>query len=184
MKCSACNKERNKKEIVYTKDKLPYCSNPFTCGDNHPNSTKNILTRQSDIKMYTESELDTVLFEVLNVPEEIKERVKKIASKPQSIRLNKNDVAYYLTMLQETKGFSSLSEAVRYCVTLASETEPIKGVFPPQANFVASNFEEKPKALRLGEDTIEIPLVPSSVNVDWDNLEAEPEATEEDELVF
>ena len=128
MKCVACSKELTKKEALYTKDRQAYCVNPFACTDAHPNSTANILKRQGAVTLYTEDQLESTIFESLNVPEHIKERIVKVATKPQSVRLSKIDIAYYLVALQETKGFSSLAEAIRYCVDIAMEQEPILGI--------------------------------------------------------
>lgn len=125
MKCTACSKELTRKEALYTEDRLPYCPNPFTCNEEHPNSTKNILARQGAIKMFTEDDLETNIFDSLNVTEEMKDRITKVATKPQSIRLSKVDIAYYLIQMQEKKGFNSLSECIRYCVTLAMQYEPV-----------------------------------------------------------
>lgn len=123
MKCTACNKELLKKETVFTEDKEPYCNNPFTCNELHPNSVDNIVARGGAIKMYSEDELDSVIFSNLHVSEEMKDRIMKVATKPQSIRLSKIDIAYYLVNLQEKKSMSSLSEAIRYCVGIAMKVD-------------------------------------------------------------
>jgi phage FluMu protein Com len=125
MKCLACNKELAKKEVFYTEDRNPFCGNPFTCSEEHPNSVKNIVARSGAVQLFTEDELETNLFQNLDVSDEMKDRIMKIATKPQSIRLSKVDIAYYLIQLQENMNFSSLSECIRYCVTLAMENEPI-----------------------------------------------------------
>jgi hypothetical protein len=147
MKCTACGKEHTKKEIIYTEDKLPYCGNPFTCNDAHPNSIKNILANQGAVKMFTEEELAVNNFETLNVTAEMKERIMKIATKPQSIRLSKLEIAHYLIMLQDTKKLSSISEAVRYCVSLAMRAEPVQEQEPKQSD-----------VLKLGNTMVEIPI--------------------------
>jgi hypothetical protein len=125
MKCTACQKELIKKETVFTEDKLPYCINAYTCNDDHPNSIPHILERQGAVKMFTEDELASVTFQSLNVSPEMKERIMKIATKPQSIRLSKLEIAHYLIELQEAKDFSSLSECIRYCVSETMKVHPI-----------------------------------------------------------
>lgn len=126
MKCLACNKDLNKKEVVYTEHKQPYCINPFTCNENHPNSPENIVSRGGAVKLYSAEELETNLFERIQLTNEMKDRIIKMATKPQSIRLSKYDIAYHLIRLQETKNLASISEAVRYCVHLAMIMEPIE----------------------------------------------------------
>lgn len=125
MKCIACSKEQSKKDLLFDENHNPYCINPFTCNELHPNSVRNIVERGGAIKLYTEEELEKTAFERLDVPEEIKDRIRKIADKPQSIRLSKIDIAYYLIRLQEAKGLNSLSETIRYCVAKTMEVEPL-----------------------------------------------------------
>lgn len=138
MNCTACNKELMKKEPLYTEERLPYCPNPFSCNENHPNSPKNIIERLGAVKMFSEDELEQNIFETLDVSKEMKERIMKVATKPQSIRLSKVDVAYYVLKLQEEKELSSISEAVRYCIEIAMGVEPIdaamEGLSVPEPN--------------------------------------------------
>jgi hypothetical protein len=83
--------------------------------------------------MFTEEELETSIFDRLSISEEMKDRIMKIASKPQSIRLSKYEIAYYLLQLQESKELTSISEAIRYCVNLAMKVEPVDGVEAPDS---------------------------------------------------
>lgn len=142
MQCTACSKEYTKKEIVYSTERLPYCPNPFVCNEDHPNSPDNIVARGGAVKMFTESELEDNTFEMLEVSDAMKERIMKIATKPQSIRLSKLDIAHYLIMLQETRNLASISEAVRHCVSLAIKFEPID-----DANYVEPEIEEMNEVL-------------------------------------
>jgi hypothetical protein len=201
MKCVACSKELNKKDVIFTEDKQPYCSNPFTCNEHHPNSVTNIVKRGGAVKMFTEDELENSIFDRLQVSNEVKERVIKIANKPQSIRLSKYEIAYYLLMLQESKGLASISESVRYCVNIAMTQEPIAGVSPVDTlessdavdqssaypNF--NNIVEETKGVHGALTGIVVPDIPKSVNVDWDKVPvptpAQAEIKEdEDEMTF
>lgn len=187
VKCVACEKEHNKKDVLYTEDRQPYCVNPFSCTDEHPNSTKNILARQGAVDMYTEADLEKAIFNNLNVPQDVKERIIKIASKPQSIRLSKPDIAYYLLTLQETRGLSSISEAVRYCVHLAMRMEPIGDIEAPEEMDIESS-EDTPEFHGQSEESI-IPDMPKSINVNWDEVPAKTEEPvekleTEDKFVF
>jgi hypothetical protein len=203
MKCTACSKELNRKEVVYTEDKQPYCPNPFTCNEDHPNSVLNILARGGALKLFTEEELEDNIFERLHITEEMKDRILKVATKPQSIRLSKYEIAYYLLMLQEEMELSSISEAVRYCVNLAMVYRPIGNggkLVPIQpkgepTEEIIEVVEAEPvgaqelaeKAIKLTSDPIVVPAMPKSINVDWSNLpkiEPEPEEEKEDEFTF
>lgn len=124
--CEACGKEVNRKELLFTEDRMGYCANPFTCNEKHPNSVGNIVARQGAVKMHTEEELETSIYENLNVSDEVKNRIMKIATKPQSIRLSKIDIAYYVLELQERKHLTSISEAVRYCIEKTMREEPLE----------------------------------------------------------
>jgi hypothetical protein len=125
MKCYACQTELTKRETLYTEDKLPCCINPYTCNEEHPNSIKNVLARQGAVRLLTEDELESVTFRSLDVSDEMKERIMKVATKPQSIRLSKLEIAHYLIELQEAKQFSSLSECIRFCVSTTMKYYPI-----------------------------------------------------------
>lgn len=132
MRCVACNKELSKKEVLFTENKEPYCVNPFTCNDEHPNSVKKILARGAAVKMFTEDELEENIFDKLSVSDEMKERIMKVAGKPQSIRLSKLDIAHYLVQLQDSKELASISEAVRYCVNVAMKELPVAELLAPK----------------------------------------------------
>lgn len=125
MKCYACGKGLSKKEALYTEDRKTYCKNPFECTEEHPNSVKNIVERGGAERLYSEEELGKVFFKDQNISEEVKERVIRLATRPQSLRIMGLDVAYYVLMLQKEKGLSSISEAVRYCILKTMEVEPI-----------------------------------------------------------
>lgn len=205
-KCNGCYKELNKKEVVYTEDKIAYCKNPFECSDVHPNSVANIVARGGAVKMYTEDELENNIFDRLNISDEMKDRIIKVASKPQSIRLSKYEIAYYLLQLQATKELASISEAVRYCVNFTMEQEPIDVPVNdvPESEESADLIEaisgvhealteETPKKLKLdntGTLSFKVPDVPKSVNVDWSKVQPADlhplveEKEEEDEFTF
>ena len=161
MKCTACSKDIMKKDVLFTGERLPYCANPMTCSEEHPNSVKNIVERLGAVEMFTEDQLEHNAFENLDVSPEMKERILKVSSKPQSIRLSRIDQAQYILKLQEVKGFSSIAESVRYCIDLAMQVEPIDA---------AAEKLPVPEPLKLGGNTITIPVVPASVNVNWDEM--------------
>lgn len=160
MKCSACGRELTKKDVLYTEDRRPFCRNPFECNDEHPNSAKNIIERQGTVQMYSEEELERDILENLDISDEIKERVVKLATKPQSIRLSRVDIAYYLIRLQEAKGFSSLSEAIRYCISLAMQVEPIEHTFTEET---ATEVEEEKTTEVIKVEYV--PPAPPKVNI-------------------
>lgn len=160
MKCLACHKELGKKEVVFTEDKHPYCINPFACSNTHPNSVANIVARGGAIKMLSEEELENNLFNRTDISDEMKDRIMKVATKPQSIRLSKYEIAHYLLQLQEVKELSSISEAVRYCVNLAMEMEPIR---TEQETTMEKEFKTFIKTGEL-RDPITNPVPPSEVH--------------------
>lgn len=185
MKCLACGKEGTKKEILLTEDKQPYCANPFTCNEYHPNSVQNIVERAGAVKMFTEDELEENIFDKLDVSDEMKERIMKIATKPQSIRLTKLEIAHYLIALQDQReDINSISEAVRYCVNVAMEVSPLQPTTKPDIPLVT---ERVPADIVVEEPVIKftVPDIPKSVNVDWNKVEKveepKPEVNEEEE---
>jgi hypothetical protein len=191
MKCAACGKERERKHMMFTKDQSAYCPNPFECKhDLHPNSVKNIVNRGGSVDLLTMEEIDKDVLKNLNLTPEMRDRIQKVATKPQSIRLNRQDIAYYLLKLQETHNMASISEAVRYCVNYAMENAPIET--KKNEMFVVnqpneSSLVEQTKGVHGALTGIVIPNIPKSVNVDWDNLpplEPKKEEEEEEEFTF
>ena len=149
MKCTACAKELSRKEAMFTKERDPYCPNPFNCESiNHPNSVKNIVARGGAVPLYTDEQIEFDMLKNLDLTPEMRDRIQKVATKPQSIRLNRQDIAYYLLKLQETHKMASISEAVRYCVNFAMENSPIETkeeTAPTKVlNSTATQIEGKP----------------------------------------
>lgn len=191
MKCTACEKELTRKEALYTIDKLPYCPNPFDCTTRHPNHVENILARQGAVKMFTEDQLETNIFENLNVTPEMRKRIMKVATKPQSIRLFKVDIAYYVLQLQESKQLSSISEAVRYCIEQTMEREPLTNTvetFPDESSsdivedsrgFIIEPEPVKPAPVVKKPTVKVVPKVKDLIMQQIDNKQKD-----EDELVF
>jgi hypothetical protein len=186
MKCVACEKELTKKDLLYTDDKQAYCVNPFTCNDEHPNSVKNILKRGSAVKLYNESELEENLFDKLDVSDEMKERITKAVSKPQSIRLSKVPIAHYILAKQEEEGLSSISEAIRYCVEIAMKVEPLTGkvltreekreaILTRAQELESKSLVEQTKGTSGALTGIVVPDVPKTLNVDWDEIKRQRE---------
>ena len=56
----------------------------------------------------------------------MKLKLERIVKKPQSIRINDYAIAYYLLTLKEQYGLSSLSEAIRHCVSYAMKANPLE----------------------------------------------------------
>lgn len=187
-KCTACLKELGKKEVMFTEDKQPYCINPFTCNDLHPNSVQNIVARGGAVKMFTEEELETSIFDRFNISDELKERIMKVANKPQSIRLSKYEIAYYLLQLQAYKELSSISEAVRYCVNLAMKQEPIEVPLESLPSEESSD-NTPPRVVEASQTGIKfvVPDMPKSINVNWNEVNVpkkDPVPADEDEFTF
>jgi hypothetical protein len=196
MKCVACEKELNKKDLLYTEDKQAYCVNPFTCTEEHPNSVKNILSRGAAVRLFNENELEENLFDKLAVSDEMKERITKAVSKPQSIRLSKVPIAHYILAKQEEEGLASISEAIRYCVEIAMKIEPLTGKVPTRQNreeirealltraqeLEAQSLVAQTKGTSGALTGIVVPDVPKSLNVDWDAIKKQREADTEEKV--
>ena len=128
MKCTACNREYTKKDLLYTEDKQLVCVNPFTCSEDHPNSPKNIVARGGAVKLFNEVELEENEFDKLEVSDELKKRINTVATKPQSIRLSKLPIAHYIvSKMEENENLNSISEVVRHCIEIAMRVEPLQG---------------------------------------------------------
>jgi hypothetical protein len=202
MKCVACGKEQNKKDLLYSENRELYCINPFTCNEYHPNSVANIVSRGGAVPLYKEDELENTLFDKLNVSNEMKERIMRVATKPQSIRLSKLDIAHYLLELQDKRELNSISEAVRYCVSYTMRNMPIdaadEGLDVPSEDYESSDEVRDPitNPIPIGEEQgikFVVPDIPKSVNVDWNAVKTDAKKKkidsptvkeEEDEFTF
>ena len=125
--CQVCEKPLKKKEARYDEYGRVYCNNPFDCSEEHPNSPQNIVKRGYayalyDHKTYASRKLEG--FDELD--DETKLKLERIVKKPQSIRINDYAIAYYLLTLKEQYGLSSLSEAIRHCVSYAMKANPLE----------------------------------------------------------
>lgn len=191
MKCVACGKEGTRKDFLFSENKGMYCVNPFTCDEGHPNSVANIIKRGAAVKMFTEEELELNFFELNNISDEMKERVLRVATKPQSIRLSKYDIAHYLLELQDKRGLASISEAVRYCVIYTKKHMPIdaadEGLDVPKDELESS---DEHVAAPVVVKSSGVKIVPKSINVNWDEIDKqrkenpEPPKSEDEEEEF
>jgi hypothetical protein len=188
MKCVACQKELTKKDLLFTEDKEAVCVNPFTCTDEHPNSVKNIIARGNAVRLFNESELEDNTFEKLNVSDEMKAKIMKVSTKPQSIRLSKIPIAHYVVAkMEENPELNSISEVVRHCVEIAMTVEPLTGNIPtrPNRHEIREAVLAKAQAIESGTSGltgIVIPDIPKSLNVDWNDIDkqiAADKATED-----
>jgi Arc/MetJ-type ribon-helix-helix transcriptional regulator len=121
--CTACGVTRNKKSILYDPNTLlPYCESPWICpSEEHVNSPKNIILRGGDIKLIGLEQAQKAYREILIDTVQDSDQVKKIRSmveRPISIRIGSPDMAQFLVALQDEQNFSSISDAVRYCVQM------------------------------------------------------------------
>lgn len=195
MKCLACGKEGTKKDFLFDENKKAYCVNPFTCNEHHPNSVPNIIARGGAVKMFTEEELELNFFEIKHISEEMRERIMRVATKPQSIRLSKFEIAHYLLELQDKRGLSSISEAVRYCVLYTQKHMPIDAAdegleVPPDES--SDVFEEESIPAPVIEKSKGVKIIPAttSINVNWDEIDRqrienpEPVKVEDEEDEF
>ena len=192
MKCVACGKEQIKKDLLFTEDKEAVCVNPFTCTEEHPNSVKNIVARGGAVKLFNEAELEDNAFEKLDVSDEMRDKIMKVSTKPQSIRLSKIPIAHYVVAkMDENPDLNSISEVVRHCVEIAMTVEPLTGVVNKQnrqesREAVLARAQaleaEADKVKSEGGIKIVIPDMPKSINVDWNNLPpVEPTPVPEEE---
>jgi hypothetical protein len=150
----------------------------------HPNSVRNIIARGAAVRMFTEEELEVNIFDKYSISDEMKERVMKVANKPQSIRLSKYEIAYYLLQLQATKELASISEAVRYCVNLAMEQEPIEEAVDTVPVDESSDvfLEETVPAPEVIEKSKGVKIIPKAKDLIMEQIENQ--SADEDEFTF
>lgn len=131
--CQVCEKPLKKKEVRYDEHGRVYCPNPFECTEEHPNSPQNIVKRGYACDLYDHKTYATRKLEGFEeLDDETKLKLERIVKKPQSIRINDYAIAYYLLTLKEQYGLSSLSEAIRHCVSYAMKANQIEQPQPQE----------------------------------------------------
>ena len=50
--CIACNKDRKKTKIIYDARFNPYCSRPYECNEDHPNSVTNLIKNGKQAQLF------------------------------------------------------------------------------------------------------------------------------------
>lgn len=127
--CTACNAERKANNLLYDPETLnPYCSNPYICNENHPNSVQNLIKRQNEkfLVSYAVANEAHEKYLLEQFDSSIVDRIVQIITKPMTVRINNPDLAKFLIELQESEGFDNMSETVRHCIQLMQES---KGIF-------------------------------------------------------
>lgn len=118
--CAACGAHRRRKTILYDPRTLEaYCHTPYICNEEHPNSTKNLLQRGSELELVTYEDAQQLLKAALEANLSVgteADQVRRMVLAPTSIRISDPDLAKFLLDLKKEEGLSSISDAIRYCV--------------------------------------------------------------------
>lgn len=175
--CTACGVERRRKGIAYHPETfMPYCENPYLCNEKHPNSAINLAKRavelgspeKAQIKLLTFEEAKEKLGEwIANTYEDAKkvERIRRMVIQPVSVRIGTPELAEFILNLKEDMGFSSVSDAIRYCIERMQES----------IGRHVQQYKEKREEIKTEQEVQKALENPAPV---------EEESEDDDELVF
>lgn len=131
--CMACGQERKVKDkIAYHPETFePYCSTPYICNDEHPNSPKNLMANrtkypntygQTILLPYEEAKEQYHKWLEANHPHPEKvAKIRKMVENPMTFRIGSPELAEFLLNLQEEMGFTSMSDTLKLCITRMQE---------------------------------------------------------------
>lgn len=109
--CTACGVKRKYKSLRYDSETfLPYCEHSYICSERHPNSVRNIITRQTEVTLITYQEANNMYMSGMSMTHT--ERVRRLLSSPCTVRITNLEMAEFL--IQECdKNNLSMSDLVR-----------------------------------------------------------------------
>lgn len=124
-RCTACNMERKPKNLRFDpKDFKPYCANPWSCNEDHPNSPKNLIRNQKETMLVEHAQAHAAYETYLRLHYANSDRVQqmhKMLKHPTQFRITDPEQANYLLDLQEQIDAGSLAEVIRYCIDFTRE---------------------------------------------------------------
>lgn len=151
--CSVCGKERKPKALLYDSGFSAFCANPYICSQEHPNSPKNILERNSLEPMYTfEQALDRYRHSLAEqfMDKGLAKRVHRLISSPTTIRIQEPEIAKFLVKFQQEHALPSISDAIRRCIELVKEGQNV--TVPKPVMVVAETLPVQEDDFELVED--------------------------------
>lgn len=190
--CAACGKEHKTSHLAYDPETLlPYCTHPYICNSDHPNSPTKLIKRQTEQLLVSYAEANAAHEKQLldRYDPTIIERIKVLVSKPLTVRVPNPDTAKYLIELQEKMDFATMSDTVRYCIQLMQESN---GLYYREHKRMEEEAElvkeveqattiKKPKKPKV---TKEIPVSVSFNDPNPPEIEVDEPVVEEEELSF
>lgn len=124
--CGACGKEHKTSHLAFDPETLlPYCTNPYICNVNHPNSPTNLIKRGAEVLLVTYAQANAAHEKQLleKYDPTIIVKIQKLIVKPITVRVQDPDMAKFLIELQEQMSFPTMSDTMRYCVQLLQESK-------------------------------------------------------------
>ena len=111
VQCVACQARRKHKGLRYHPETFePYCENPYLCNEQHPNSPVNLISRKTQVHLYTYEEAQSKY--VAEAIFEKSDKLKRLLNQPVTFRITSAEMAEFLVDESEATG-QSISEIVR-----------------------------------------------------------------------
>lgn len=124
--CAACGKEHKTSHLLFDPETLlPYCTNPYICNLNHPNSPTNLIKRGAELLLVTYAQANAAHEKQLleKYDPTIITQIQALLSKPITVRVLDHEMAKFLIELQAQMDFPTMSETTRYCIQLLQESK-------------------------------------------------------------
>ncbi len=180
--CTACGKEHKTNHLLFDPETLlPYCTNPYICNLNHPNSPTNLIKRGAELLLVTYTQANAAHEKQLldKYDPEIIEKIRKLIVKPLTVRVQDPEMAKFLIELQEQMNFDTMSDLIRYCIQLLQES---KGMYYKDHKQLQEDAEiveavEKATTVKKPRKAKEVPVYA----VEEVPVPAKPEVVEEEE---
>ena len=134
--CSACGTARRPSNLLYDPNTFkPYCRSYEFCNNDHPNAPAQILANGKYTPLIPLAEAEKLYKEKVYLshpdPDSIDE-LKKLLTKPISLRLNSPEVAKYLMNVKAEQGFANLAETIRFLLEESLRNSPVEVEVTPQ----------------------------------------------------
>lgn len=141
VQCNACGTNRKYKSLGYDPETfLAYCENAWICNEHHPNSSANIIKRQSQIELVDYKTAVDLYSKTVILDKS--DKVRKLMQNPLTVRIIKPEMAQFLIDEADTKSLT-ISELVRsYIESLMSPTS------------VEHKPIEKPKKIKIDDSDL------------------------------
>lgn len=127
--CEACGTDRKQRLLAYDPNSfMPYCSHPYICNEDHPNSTQNLIDR-GDVRelLNYDDALERYKEHLLtqHASPDVVQAIRNMIEKPTLFRVLEPEIAEFVVKLNKTLEHSSVSETIRHILRCMMNSEAV-----------------------------------------------------------